>query len=429
MRVYDFIIENGFSLEMLLCTMLFVTRLKRRSFFVLRVAAVAVAVVGSSILLNMIPWKSSYIEFTKYLVIFAVLTAGILFCFNTSLLIALFCETGASATQHAAFKLGDLARYLIGLSALNGTAKEAVSAILYIFFSFTVYVVSYFLFARRFKKDETGYMRNIRLLPICIALITFASLFQRIFAAYSDGIALWLFIIFFAYGILSCVFTLSLQYGLFQSGKLEQEKKIMEQILHLQKMQFEASRENIELINIKCHDLKKQLALLGDRITKEEIRELEHAVSIYDFSIMTGNEVLDIILAEKSLVCEKENIKIECIADGGCLNFMTASDIYSLFGNAVDNAIEAVQKIEDTEKRVISISVKETMGMITIHLQNFYAGDLQIVDDLPRTTKSDENYHGFGMRSIRMLVEKYGGHFSVKTKDGVFYLNVLIPQR
>lgn len=126
------------------------------------------------------------------------------------------------------------------------------------------------------------------------------------------------------------------------------------------------------------------------RISKDEINELKRAISIFDISIKTGNEALDVILAEKSLFCEKNNIKLNSIVSGECLKFMSSSDIYSLFGNAIDNAIEAVENLEETSKRIISISVKESMGMVSIHFENYYSGQLVLDNGMPVTTKNDK---------------------------------------
>ena len=106
---------------------------------------------------------------------------------------------------------------------------------------------------------------------------------------------------------------------------------------------------------------------------------------------------------------------------------MQPSDIFSLFGNAMENAIEALCKIDNEEQRIISLNVKTQLGMIVIHVENYYQGQLDFADGLPRTTKGDDYFHGFGVRSIQMVAEKYKGHVAVLTHDGVFNLNITIP--
>jgi sensor histidine kinase regulating citrate/malate metabolism len=153
---------------------------------------------------------------------------------------------------------------------------------------------------------------------------------------------------------------------------------------------------------------------------------MKNLIGIYDSRIKTGNDTLDIILTERSLYCEKEGIRLSCIADGEKLGFMTTGDICSLFGNAVENAIEAVSKLDNPEDRIISFQVREKSGMLVITVDNYYSGTLRVENGLPKSTKGDDDNHGFGMKSIRLVAEKYGGEVSV-TVDDMFHLSVIIP--
>lgn len=201
----------------------------------------------------------------------------------------------------------------------------------------------------------------------------------------------------------------------------------MQHMLYQQKQQMKLSRETIDLINIKCHDIKNQIASIGNHISEEELAELNRAISIYDTAFKSGNEALDVLLMEKFMQCENKKIRLDCMMEGELLSFMKQSDIYSLFGNAIDNAIEAVDKLTDEEKRCINIRVKESRGMLMIHFENYHMGVVSFDDGLPETTKKDKRYHGFGMKSIRMITEKYHGYLSAGSKDGIFSLNILLP--
>ena len=156
------------------------------------------------------------------------------------------------------------------------------------------------------------------------------------------------------------------------------------------------------------------------------IREIEQAAVFYESSAKTGNKMLDLLLMEKLLYCEKYKIKLSCIAEGEKLAFMDAMDLYSLFGNALDNAIESVVQEKDEKKRIISFRVASHGQMLSIHFENYIAHELMFEDDLPVTTKSDKEYHGFGMMSIRHIVEKYGGTLQISTRDNLFQLNILM---
>ena len=113
------------------------------------------------------------------------------------------------------------------------------------------------------------------------------------------------------------------------------------------------------------------------------------------------------------------------MVDGSKLEFMQAGDLYCLFGNILDNAFESVVKIEDKEKRVVNLSVKAVNNMLFIQSENYFTGEIRFRDGLPMTTKADTSDHGFGLKSVKMIVEKYGGEIKAFVEGDVFHINIL----
>ena len=136
---------------------------------------------------------------------------------------------------------------------------------------------------------------------------------------------------------------------------------------------------------------------------------------------------LDILLIEKELYCVSHGIQLSCMIDGSKLGFMQNEDLYAMFGNALDNAITAVLKLENPQERVISLNMLAQDKIIMIQIQNYYCQTLEFSDGLPLTTNQDTDVHGYGMKSIRYTAEKYSGTVTVKAKDGVFCLKILLP--
>lgn len=202
------------------------------------------------------------------------------------------------------------------------------------------------------------------------------------------------------------------------------EKLIMDQVLSEERKRYFQLKENIDLINMRCHDLRHQLDDFAGRLTDREIAELRDAMEFYDSNIKTGSEVLDVVLRINQLTCQKENIQLSCLADGACLSFMRTRDIYTLFNNALSNAVEAVKKLENPEKRVISLSVRKTGGHAEIELTNFFDGTTV---QSGGTTKQDAHRHGFGTMSMRYIAEEYGGSISIQTQKDIFTLMIVIP--
>ena len=114
--------------------------------------------------------------------------------------------------------------------------------------------------------------------------------------------------------------------------------------------------------------------------------------------------------------------------DGAKLSFMENTDIYALFGNLMDNAIEAVEKLVDNEKRIITMNVYVENNILYIDMSNYYQGKVTFDNNgFPLTTKETNGYHGFGLRSVIMLCKSYGGRYSLSTDDGIFSLQLEIP--
>jgi len=194
--------------------------------------------------------------------------------------------------------------------------------------------------------------------------------------------------------------------------------------------QYELSRNSIDIINQKSHDLKHQiqaLRFIQDTEQREAtLTEIERAVLIYDMAAKTGNEVLDTVLTEKALLCEKDGISWTCMADGSVLNFLAPVDLYTMMGNALDNAIEASRQLTG-ERQAIRVIVRQQYGSAFVQISNYYDRLGPMRNGIPETTKHDKSEHGYGIPSIRNIVERYGGVLDIETKQGIFLLSILIP--
>ena len=109
------------------------------------------------------------------------------------------------------------------------------------------------------------------------------------------------------------------------------------------------------------------------------------------------------------------------------MDFIETMDICSIFGNALDNAIESVEKLADPQQRLIRVAVYTQNVFLIIRVENSCTAQLSVVDGEYRTTKRDKDMHGYGIKSIRYTAEKYGGSVSADCSDNWFHLSVLLP--
>lgn len=223
---------------------------------------------------------------------------------------------------------------------------------------------------------------------------------------------------------------LYLQNELFKKSEMRKELELMNLLWKKEQEQYQISRENIALINQKCHDLKHQIYALRNvdgAQRKQYLDEIAESVQIYEAMVQTGNEVLDTILTEKSLYCKEHDIMISCVADGAQMDFINTVDLYAILGNSIDNAIEAVGKFEQKEKRQIDVLIYRQQQFLVINVINPLEGELVFEDGLPVTTKENKNFHGYGLKSIKYMVKKCGGIVNISEEDGCFSLMILIP--
>ncbi len=215
--------------------------------------------------------------------------------------------------------------------------------------------------------------------------------------------------------------------------RIRRELESVQSVLQNQYVQYKQSRESIELINYKYHDLKHQIAFLrseNDPQKREEfLNRMEEEIRQYEAQNKTGNSVLDTVLTTKSLYCAKHGITFTCVADGALLSFMDVMDICSIFGNALDNAIECELKIPEREKRLIHVTVTKQKAFLLLCFENYYEDDLQYQEGSLVTTKKEKQYHGYGLKSIKYTVDKYDGAVSIDTRENWFNLKILIPMQ
>lgn len=213
----------------------------------------------------------------------------------------------------------------------------------------------------------------------------------------------------------------------------EREVSMMNAILKSQYDQYRNYQDSLELIHLKYHDLKHQIAGLRMETDEEKrkkwIDAMEEEVGAFEILNKTGNQVLDTILAAKIFHCRKNRIQITCVADGKLLDFMHVMDICSIFGNALDNAIEHVVLIPEEEKRLIHLSVSAKRNFVFIKVENYCETEIcKNEQKLITTTKTDKQNHGFGLRSICTAAEKYGGTVDFGQKNNWFELKILLPR-
>lgn len=200
------------------------------------------------------------------------------------------------------------------------------------------------------------------------------------------------------------------------------------QELEMQYNYYQDRLQEEEKVRSVYHDLKNHLLILqaqsGDsQETQRSVRELQEQIRGFENYCHTGNAMLDIIIRDKAKAAQEKQIDFSAsvqFQDGG---FIELLDISAIFGNALDNAIEASEKLPK-EQRLITVKGGRIRDMLSIVVMN------NTVAEVPFTLKTDKeekNMHGFGLGNIKKAVEKYDGQCVTKLEKGSFTIKLLLP--
>lgn len=405
---------------------LFTFHLPRRRLFGLRVLVCAAVWAGTAIGLHslsaFIPENfSSIIGYIRFAGQYVIALLAVYFSYTCSFVAAMFCATCGYCMQHIAVRLSTIVANLLSIRGdvanmfLLFGCLAVVCAVVYILAIF----------------GKTAAYRDIRIsspVQLVVTLCVLSAIIIvdiRMIFIISDlpergNLMLYAFILSAMCGVI----TLMLEINLLSKKHITDDFYELQKLLGDERERYKQEKANIEMINLKCHDIRHQLRAMKGRMDPAAIGELSDAVDVYNTQIKTGNEAIDVVLATQGLYCLRHDIRLTCLIDGSRLNFIPDHELYALFGNAIENAVHAVEGL-DKERRVIAITENRLGRLTNISITNYFDNKLRFEDGLPVSSREG---HGFGTRSMRMIVEKYGGRLTVKVKGDLFMLNIFLPE-
>lgn len=411
---------HPYIVQLYVAEMMFFVFAKRRNHFVFRVlGSFFVFAFAAVFLLALIyPFASGFLSMAVYVLSLAVFPV----CFNVSFMDSLFCCTAGLIVQNTAYNIGIICCAVFGI----GWNMEVLSVILQILGYVIVYGLAFFLCAIRIRYVKEIAAGRVFVLVIALSCNIITYTLQWLLSNQNPDNTMT--IICRLPFVCANIMALVLMFSMVERTRLREEKTVLQQLLAKNNKQYEMSKNNIEIINRKCHDLKNQIAVLRTNENKQYLEEIEQNIMLYDKTAKTGNTALDITLSEKYLLCEEYRIHFTYIADGDAIGFMDPVDIATLFGNALDNAIEYLATVDDIKKRMIWIKVFSQNDFVSVHIENYFKGSISLENGLPSTSKSDKGYHGFGLKSIRFIAEKYNGTCVIATRDDLFVIDIVFPK-
>lgn len=423
MNFISFMMRNQIMLGMLVAVCLFVPWNRRRSFFVPRIV---VAVAGGVCLSTFAPIPSPF----RLLVFFLYVAVLVWACFDCGVKNVSFSATCAYCVQHITSKLAYLVLTLwqtVNFAfVVYNFALLSLGVLLLV--NVAVCIPVYFAGTRRLLTNRELKFDSLKTL-IYTATFVVVAVFLSYYAERGLSRASDMFVMAYcnlnAFCALFAFIIMLMNFNNCRGEWLAEDKRTLEQLLKKDKQQYEIAKQNMERINIRYHDIKQQRCMSMDA---EESAKLDREISSFKTLYYTGNKAVDITLSEKAAVCADENIQFVCSVDGTCLDMLKPYHIYSLLGNAIDNAVECLRTVSDADKKVLRVNICRVGNMSVIRTENYVPDAPVVLDGMPVTTKPDKENHGFGIKSIKNIAEEYGGIMHIEVSGNVFELVVMIPR-
>lgn len=202
--------------------------------------------------------------------------------------------------------------------------------------------------------------------------------------------------------------------------KLQLESEYLSDII---KKQMQSSKA--------MHDLKNQLFAIkelvkrGDTKGLKKIEEICDTVSAIQNIIYTNDTEVDALINSKAHTASIDSISLSCRCYFSGFGKIDKIDLCVLIGNLLDNAIESCKKIET--RRYIEMSILQRANMVNIIVVNPYVGEINNKDGVYNTSKRDKYAHGFGLKSVKSIVNKYDGDIKITSEKNLFTVSILLP--
>ena len=400
----------------------------------------AIVIIGLYCFCKPEQWNEA-LNIVSYVIPLIGIFGGLLFAYKISIPKLILLLSVAYTFQHMAYQWGTLLVDVIFNKALyDGIGHDAyinnyqtiynISQVLTYLIRIGVFVACYFLIARPFRKYSKYILKTFNIIVLGIVVFLVCNVANTYVVQHMSwdttlrGIMAGTLIIF-------CIIFDTLVVGGFIVVEHRQETMIIKASLQSKARQQEMMEKNINFINMKCHDLRKELRRLKEKknsLTDEDFCLLEESLNFYDSSVKTGNINIDALIQDKLIYCNSLGIEFTALVDGEAFKELASADIYFLLANIIDNAIEATENIEEQEHRVISLTASKKQGMLLIEETNYFNGEIKFNSDgsIKTTKKDNAKYHGYGTKSIAYIVKKYEGKVEYEINDHIFKLRIVM---
>ena len=409
--------------------------LEKRKHYWIRTGILIVAVYFATVFLNLIPFGMGpfFNSALRFVFVIVFCSLACFACYKVRYTSSLLLSFTGYTIRHMVYLICQIFCFIFKDTIPGFTLNFYLSNYLFTF----VFYIFFTPFLLNIKKLIEKYKDIILVPPMMTIFVSGVAIFVDVIfnnfsMFYFNGINLTVKYWMNSFNVVLCILILMIIFGYVKQVQVQSQVAIMNQLEYQRNSQLLQSKETMEIINIKCHDLRHQIRELeniSDLNIQKELNEIEKQLRIYDTKVKTGNDYLDVILSEKSLLCRKNEISLDCIIDGKQIEFLSPGEISSLFGNIIDNAMESLSKMDNDKMKIITLKIETVVGGTLIIEENPYIGKVEYIKGKIVTTKEEKQYHGYGLKSIQNVVDRHDGILKIDTDNSLFRLKIFFPKK
>ncbi len=220
-------------------------------------------------------------------------------------------------------------------------------------------------------------------------------------------------------------------FSIYSKNYYLRQNQLKEEIIYSQQKYYQKIYESDRELRKFRHDIRSQLGclqlMLADGNTKQAMEYLDkignHFEKLTLQAFHTGSEILDVIIGQKYLESKKKDIRIIVEGKMSRTDMIDIYDLCVLFSNALDNSIEACERLQDREK-VITVSIVNHRKVMFFQFKNPATLEMYEILKQGGTSKKDSQKHGFGVENMQTVVNRNGGEMKYIWKDETLILEI-----
>lgn len=323
------------------------------------------------------------------------------------------------------------------LTVISQTAKWLYPAgfyVIYLAVCLFMLLVIYHFFKANFNyliKNYSGTsFVKLCLLPLAYYIANYwLGLYN--FAAVKSMDVFFIRILIFLITLTAYILILDIAKSAREKEALQGEKTSLSLLLESVGQHLSVLKATQEQAAVYRHDMRHHLAMIGGYLANGDTEKAEKYLRLAQADIeditpnrYCENNTVNLVLSFFAAKAKKKGVRFSVDAQLPQTLSVSETELCALLSNGLDNAIEAAAQVADEHFRNVKVSCQTHKGNLLIFIKNSFTGKVVMENGLPQSGRKG---HGFGIKSICMITEKYNGYCSFEAKDEVFILRIVLP--